>query len=88
VREKDDLQQLIERTERVKARNAIAGEIMKKVGTQTNDLFGLVEQHPERQSTDGVHFNGKGNEALAKQVAKQVAESVAENLSSASPSKK
>jgi len=84
VREKDDLQQLSERTERVKVRNAIAGEIMKEAGIQTNDLFGLAEQNPEWHSTDGVHFNAKGNEALAK----QVAESVAENLSLATPSKK
>ncbi|MCA9012427.1 MAG: hypothetical protein KDB01_21900 [Planctomycetaceae bacterium] len=39
----------------------------------TNDLFELVKDHADWQSTDGVHFNPSGNEALAKQVAESVA---------------
>jgi lysophospholipase L1-like esterase len=73
VRERSDLQQYSEKTERVKARNKIAAEIMKDNNIPTNDLFGLVEQHSDWHSTDGVHFNGQGKEAQAKQVAESVA---------------
>ncbi|WP_197452547.1 SGNH/GDSL hydrolase family protein [Rosistilla carotiformis] len=45
----------------------------------TDEHFELVKDHAEWTSGDGVHFNGQGNEALAK----QVAESVLENLSTA-----
>ena len=45
---------------------------MKDNGVSTNDLFGLVADQADWQSTDGVHFNAKGNEALAKQVAESV----------------
>ena len=72
VRERSDLQQLGEKTERVKARNKIAAEIMKEHDIPTNDLFGLVDEHPDWHSTDGVHFNAKGKEAQAKQVAENV----------------
>ncbi len=76
VRERSDLKQFGERTERVKARNRIAAEIMKEHNIPTNDLYGLVEQHPDWHSGDGVHFNGKGKEAQAKQVAESVAKSL------------
>lgn len=72
VREKSDLQKFGERTERVRVRNEIAAAIMKEHGFATDDLFGLVESHPEWHSTDGVHFNAKGKEAQAKQVAESV----------------
>lgn len=72
VREKADLQKFEERTERVKARNKLAFEIMKENGASTNDLFELVKDHADWQSTDGVHFNAAGNEGLAKQVAESV----------------
>ena len=72
VREKSDLQMFGERTERVKARNLIAADMMKQHGIPTNDLFDLVEEHPDWHSTDGVHFNDKGKEAQAKQVAESV----------------
>ena len=73
VRERSDLQKFGERTERVKARNRIAAKIMKEHDILINDLFGLVEQHPDWHSTDGVHFNGKGKDAQAKQVSESVA---------------
>jgi hypothetical protein len=82
VRERNDLQQFSEKTERVKARNKIAAEIMKYNNIPINDLYGLVDQHPDWHSGDGVHFNGKGKEAQAK----QVAESVAKLVSSAGSS--
>jgi hypothetical protein len=74
IRERDNLQQISERTERVRTRNRIASEIMKDRGIPTNDLYGLVEQQPDWHSGDGVHFNGKGKEAQAKQVAESVLE--------------
>ena len=72
VRERDNLQQISERTERVKARNQIAAEIMKDRDIPTNDLYGLVVQHLDWQSGDGVHFNGKGKEAQGAAVAESV----------------
>jgi hypothetical protein len=76
VRERSDLKQFGDRTERVKARNKIAAEIMKERDIPINDLYGLVEQHPDWHSTDGVHFNGQGKQAQAKQVAESVAKLV------------
>lgn len=72
VREKSDLQVFGERTRRVNERNLIAANIMKQHGIPTNDLFGLVENHADWHSTDGVHFNARGKEAQAKQVAESV----------------
>jgi len=72
VRNRDNLQQINERTERVRARNQIAAAIMKERDIPMNDLFGIVEQHPEFFSGDGVHFNGKGKEAQAAAVAESV----------------
>ncbi len=77
VREKSDLQKFGDRTERVRARNRIAADIMKQHGIPTNDLFNLVEEHPDWYSTDGVHFNAKGKEAHARQVAQSVLECLA-----------
>lgn len=79
VREKSDLKKFGERTERVRVRNADAADIMKEHGFATNDLFGLVEDHPDWHSTDGVHFNGKGKEAQAKQVAESVLKCLADS---------
>lgn len=74
VRETSDLAQFAERTQRVRARNRLAAEIMQDEHIPTDDLFELVQDHPEWTSGDGVHFNGGGNEALAKQVAASVLE--------------
>lgn len=74
MRKKDDLQAFADDTSRVKARNGLAAEIMKDNAAATDDLFRLVETHAEWQSTDGVHFNAMGNEAMAKQVAERVLE--------------
>ena len=72
MRKKDDLQAFADDTSRVKERNVLAAEIMKGNAAATDDLFQLVEAHAEWQSTDGVHFNAMGNEAMAKQVAESV----------------
>lgn len=58
-----------ERTERVKARNRIAAEFAAAHRIAIDDLFGLVMNHPELYSPDGVHFNKQGVEAQAAQVA-------------------
>jgi lysophospholipase L1-like esterase len=73
MRESSDLQRFSEKTERVKVRNKLAAEIMNENDVVTNDLFELVKDHADWTSADGVHFNGQGNEALAKQVAESVA---------------
>ena len=72
VRNRDNLEQISERTQRVKGRNQIAAEIVQERGIPTNDLYGLVEEHPEFFSGDGVHYNSKGREAQGKQVAETV----------------
>jgi lysophospholipase L1-like esterase len=72
VRESNDLAKISERTERVKARNKIAAEIMQEQGIPTNDLYGLVEQYPDWRSGDGVHFNAKGKVSQAAAVAENV----------------
>lgn len=72
VREKADLNTFSKQTDRVIERNRLAAEIVKEQGISTDDLFELVKGHPEWQSNDGVHFNGNGNEAMAKQVAESV----------------
>lgn len=78
TRERDDLRKFSKKTERVKVRNEIAAEIMKKHGIPTDDLYGLVEKRPEWQAGDGVHFNGKGKEAQGAAVAESVVKRLAE----------
>ncbi len=58
-----------QRTERVKERNRIAIAFMSKHGILVNNLYGLVEQHPEFYGNDGTHFNNEGMAAQGKQVA-------------------
>ena len=72
VRVGSDLLKFNERTARVKVRNQLAAEIMKERDIPTDDLFGLVEDHPDWHSGDGTHFNTKGKEAQGKQVAASV----------------
>ncbi len=70
MRDPGNLGQIAELTERVKARNGIAAKVFENV--LLDDLYGLVEQHQEYFSADGVHFNEKGREIQAKQVADSV----------------
>lgn len=72
VRVGSDLQKFHERTDRVKVRNQLAAEIVKKRGIPIDDLFGLVSDHPDWYSGDGTHFNGAGKAAQGKQVAESV----------------
>jgi hypothetical protein len=84
MRESSNLETFSDKTQRVKTRNKVAAELVADRGISTNDLFDFVEDHPDWTSSDGVHFNGQGNEALAK----QVAESVLKYLSSTASSNK
>ncbi|MDB5309032.1 MAG: hypothetical protein JWO38_3234 [Gemmataceae bacterium] len=72
VREPGKLDTLSPRTDRVKARNAIAAGLMAKGKVPTDDLFALAADKPEWYSPDGTHFNAKGTAAQAEQVAKAV----------------
>lgn len=72
VRERDNLQQISERTKRVRARNHIAAEIMEERAIPTNDLFALAIEHPEYHGGDGVHFHAKGRAAQGDAVAGMV----------------
>ena len=60
------------RTARVRARNAIARAVVEAERIPVDDLFGLVEGHPEYFAPDGMHFGEKGVEAQAGQVARSV----------------
>lgn len=55
----------------MKARNQAAVEIMKPYGIPVNDLYSLMENHPEMTS-DGTHYKKAGAELLAGQVAESI----------------
>ena len=76
MRTPKDLDVIAAGTKRVDARNKIAEEIVAKEGIAVDDLYGLVKDHPEYWSHDGVHFNGKGIAVEAEQVARRVLESL------------
>ena len=72
VREGKELK-LAPRTERVKARNRLAQELVAKAGLPVDDLFALCVEHPEFSSSDGVHASALGIAAQAAQVAAAIA---------------
>jgi len=72
VRNHAALEEFSETTERMKQRNLIAREFVAKAGVPVNDLFGLVLDHPEYYSQDGVHFNAKGIAAQTQQVSQYI----------------
>ena len=47
-----------------------------EIAITVDDLYGLVKDHPEYCSNDGVHFNGKGVAVQAEQVTKRILESL------------
>ncbi len=69
VRDAKILTQVDPRTERVKARNEIAAAYLEPLGIPTDDLFHLVEAHPEYYREGGVHFTPAGAATEAAQVA-------------------
>jgi lysophospholipase L1-like esterase len=72
IRTSKDLGAIAEGTKRVLARNKIAERIVAREGIAVDDLYGLVKDHPEYWSHDGVHFNGKGIAVEADLVVKAV----------------
>ncbi len=72
VRVSGKTDQLDPKTDRVKARNTAAAEVMAKEKISVDDLFALVADKPELFSNDGVHLNAKGSAAVGEQVAAQV----------------
>jgi lysophospholipase L1-like esterase len=72
VRARNELERVEPKTGRMVKRNELAAAMAKREGIPVNDLFGLVRDHPEYHASDGVHFNEKGNAALAAQVAAAV----------------
>ena len=82
VRQAGNLGVIAEETKRVEARNKIAERIVGREKLAVNDLFGLVKDHPEYWSADGVHFNAQGIAAQAAQVATRIAEALPFNASS------
>ena len=76
VRQAGNLSVIAEDTKRVEARNKIADGIVAREKIAVNDLFGLVKDHPECWSADGVHFNAQGIAAQAAEVASRIAEAL------------
>jgi len=74
MRQSGKLDVIAEGTKRVQARNKIAQGIVAQEGIAVDDLYGLVKDHPEYWSNDGVHFNGKGVAVQAEQVTKRIME--------------
>lgn len=70
VKKGGDMAEFDEKTKRIRVRNAIGIEFCAKAGIQVNDLFALVENHPEFYlGGDGVHLGPKGVSAQAETVA-------------------
>ena len=76
IRQLGKLEMIAEGTQRVVARNKIAAGIVANAGIAVDDLYGLVKDHPEYWSSDGVHFNAKGISAQAAQVSQRVLEAL------------
>lgn len=72
VRVADKLDTIDAKTERVRARNKAAAELMAKEKVAVDDLFGLMESKAEWYSRDGVHLTAAGTAALGEQVADHV----------------
>jgi hypothetical protein len=61
----------------VLARNKIVVRVAAREAIPVDDLYSLVENHPEYWGGDGVHFNPEGQAVLAKQVAKTILDALA-----------
>lgn len=77
ARNAKNLQQLAPINDRVKARNKIVVNLAAKEGITVNDLYSLVENHPEYWGGDGLHFKPEGVAVEGKQVAKCVLNALA-----------
>lgn len=72
VRKSGHVEEIDPRTERVRARNRIAADYLAQQHIPIDDLFALVEPHPEYSGNDGVHFNEQGSSVQATQVAEAI----------------
>jgi hypothetical protein len=72
VRAANNVAQLSDRTDRVRLRNQIAADVLTAHEISFDDLFTLVQDHPEYYKPDGVHFQPDGVAAEAQQVAKKI----------------
>jgi len=68
VRERNNLDKVLPKTGRMIRRNELLADFAKREKLPVNDLFELIQDHPEYHNADGVHFNEKGSAALAAQV--------------------
>lgn len=76
MRQAGKLDVIAEGTKRVQARNKLAEEIVAREKIAVDDLYGLVKDHPEYWSSDGVHFNAQGIAAQVEQVTKKITEAL------------
>ena len=72
VRERNNLENILPKTARMIRRNELVAAFAQREKIPINDLFALIQDHPEYHLADGVHFNEKGSEALAEQVASEI----------------
>lgn len=54
-------------------RNAVVAKLAQEFHLQVDDLAAVTRDHPEFYVGDKIHYNGKGYDALGKQVAENVA---------------
>ncbi len=85
VRDQAQMEHLDGKTERVRARNAIAKKFVGEMDLPVDDLFALVIDHPEYYGRDGVHFNNDGRTAQVQQVAESITEQLPENTDKSTP---
>ena len=73
VRQRDHLETVDQKTDRIVQRNRAAAAIVQQESIPIDDLFSLVRGHPDYHAQDGVHFSDKGSEILAAQVSDSIA---------------
>lgn len=73
VRTGKDMEGFAPWTQRVVARNKIAGSYARKAGIQIDDLYAAVQNHPEYYlGGDGTHPNADGRSAEAHDVSQSI----------------
>jgi lysophospholipase L1-like esterase len=72
VRVKNNLAAADPKTERMTRRNEIVRETAARERLPLDDLFAVIQGHPDYHAADGIHFNETGSAALAAQVAASI----------------
>lgn len=80
MRDPNQIQKPAAKNSRVKKRNTIAREIMKKYRIAINDIYTPAVYHPEWYRNDGTHFNKTGRDNLGTYVAEAVKKAYYANL--------